>query len=217
MEQLADQPTEPRRKFLKRRPGYSRYVYFMKFALPMAALILIAMVVIWPQIKASNVGFNIGFARLKIGAPENPSMVNARFVGSDKRDQPFSITADLAKNLMLGKSAIELEMPKADIGMKDGSWIVLTANSGIYDQKGKMLNLRGAVNMFHDSGYEFKTQAAQVDLETGVAQGSHAIAGQGPFGRLEAEGFRIENKGQRMIFTGKAKLVINPQAVKGAK
>ena len=189
----------------------------MKFALPMAALVLIAMVVIWPQITSSTTGFSIGFSKIKISAPENPNMVNARFVGSDKRNQPFSITADLAKNLMLGGSNIELEMPKADIGIKDGSWIVLTANSGIYDQKGKTLNLTGAVNMFHDSGYEFRTQSAQINLDTGVAWGNTPVAGQGPFGRLEAEGFRIEEKGQRMIFTGKAKLVIDPKAAKGEK
>ena len=92
--------------------GYSRYVVFMKFLLPAAALMLVAAIIVWPQIHVADNNFSIGLSDFQLTARENPSMVNARFVGSDKKSQPFSITADLAKNLLLGKSKIELEMPK---------------------------------------------------------------------------------------------------------
>jgi lipopolysaccharide export system protein LptC len=198
-----------------RRPvGYSRFVLFMKFLLPAAALCLVAAIVIWPQINITDNRFSIGFSKVQVGAKENPSMVNARFVGADKKNQPFSVTADLAKNLAIGASKIELEMPKADIGVRDGSWLVLTANTGLYNQKDKILDLDGAVNLFHDSGFEFTTETAKVDLDAGVAEGGKEIQGQGPFGQLTAEGFRIEEKGNRILFTGKSKLVLHPEALK---
>ena len=144
-------------------------------------------------------------------------MVNARFMGSDKKNQPFSITADLAKNLLLGKTNIELEMPKADITVRDGTWLVLTADTGVYNQSGKTLSLEGKVNLFHDSGYEFNTAAADIDLNGGVAKGTVPVSGQGPFGHLEAEGFIIENKGSSIYFIGRSKLILHEYAVKNGR
>ena len=184
----------------------------MKFLLPTVALALVVLVVLWPQIYFDTSKFSIGFSRLKSSGGEFPSMVNARFVGTDRRNQPFAVTADLAKSTSLGSSNVELEMPKADLARNDGSSIMLTANSGLYDQTDKTLKLQGAVNLFHDSGYEFRTTSADVDLATGTATGSKPVEGQGPFGQLFGEGFRITGDGKRLLFNGKAKLTIFPAA-----
>ena len=42
------------------------------------------------------------------------------------------------------------------------------------------------------------------------------MEGQGPFGYLKAEGFRITDKGGRILFTGKARLELRPEAAKKA-
>lgn len=203
---------------MARRPtSYSRFVMAMKVGLPIVALGLVGLLFLWPQVQVSNIRVSVGLASFKAANPESPSMVNARFVGSDNRDQAFSITADLAKNILLGKSKVELEVPKADLAMQDGSWLAMTAKTGLYDQQGKSLALDGAVNLFHDSGYEFNTETALVDLEGGIAVGDKPVRGHGPFGQLTAEGFRIENMGKTMLFTGKAKLTIYPTALEGQK
>jgi len=201
-----------------RRPrSYSRFVTSMKVGLPLIALSLVGLLFLWPQVNKGDIRLSVGIASFKAASPESPTMVNARFVGSDSRNQPFSITADLAKNLLLGKSAVQLEVPKADLALRDGSWLAMTARTGLYDQKGKTLELEGVVNLFHDSGYEFNTEIAHVDLTGGVATGEKPVLGQGPFGQLAAEGFRIEKLGKRMLFTGKAKLTIFPTALEGRR
>ncbi len=206
-------PGAPRRHTL----GYSRFVSMMKLFLPTAALALIALIAAWPHLQPEDSRFRIGFAVLGARETENPSMVNARYVGTDRDNQPFSITADLAKNLLMGTTAVELEMPKADIALKDGTWLVLTAEAGNYDRDTKMLNLAGAVNLFHDSGYEIRTPEAQIDLDKGTAQGDKAVEGHGPFGDLKAEGFRLENKGKLITFTGKARLLIYSEIGKSVR
>ena len=147
------------------------------------------------------------------------AVVNPRLVGTDSDNQPFSVTADLAKNVSFTADVdkfwqeakpIELEMPKADITLKDGSWLVLTAETGTLQPAKKFLDLAGKVNLFHDSGYEFRTTEAEIDLEQGAASGDAPIEGQGPFGHLQAEGFRLVDKGRNILFTGKAKLIIYP-------
>lgn len=198
---------------------YSRFVSMMKFLLPVAALVLISLVVLWPHIGTDDLRFRIGFAAIKASVSKDPSMVNPRFVGTDSENKPYSITADLARSLgdVSGKetpSNIELEMPKADITLDDGSWLVLTAKTGLLVHQDKALNLEGAVNLFHDSGYEFRTEKAAIDLAKGIASGNLPIEGQGPFGVLNAEGFKLIEKGNTIYFSGKSKLVLHPGAGK---
>ena len=192
--------------------AYSRFVNMMKLILPTVALVLIILVVAWPHIDAEKLGFRIGVTMLKLSGSDDPSMINPRYVGTDSDDQPFSITADLAQNITASGTSITLIMPKADITLDDGTWLVLTANEGMYARVGKTLNLLGSVNLYHDSGYEFATPRAKINLATGSAESSDPVRGQGPFGQLVASGFRVVNKGKVIHFLGKSKLPLHPGA-----
>ena len=196
---------------------YSRFVQMMKVLLPVVAALLIILILVWPYLRSEDLRFRLSFAALTANQNEDPSMVNPRFLGIDKENKAYSITADLARNLAAGSSSVELEMPKADITLDDGTWLVLTAKSGIFRQAKKNLDLTGAVNLFHDSGYEFKTSKAVIDIQKGVASGSEAVRGHGPFGEMQGEGFRLFDKGKTIIFTGKSKLVFFPGLGKSAK
>jgi len=191
---------------------YSLFVTMMKFLLPIIALALIVLVVSWPYLMFNDTRFSISFTALNAGNVEDPAMINPRFQGADKDRQTFSITADIAKNLLKGGKSIELEMPKADISLEDGSWLVLTAKSGVYVRQNGTLTLNEQVNLFHDSGYEFRTESAVIDLTKGTATGTVSVAGQGPFGNIKAEGFRLVDKGKTIYFMGKSKLTVYPGA-----
>ena len=191
---------------------YSRFVNLMKLVLPLAALIVICMVIAWPHLDTTDLRFRIGFSAMQFSDAEDPSMINPRYVGTDKDNQPFSLTADLARNLPGPGTRVELEMPKADITTQDGTWLVLTAENGVYARAAKSLNLAGKVNLFHDQGYEFRTDRAQIDLKTGTASGNDPVEGQGAFGHLTANGFHLMDKGRTIIFKGKSKLTFYPGA-----
>ncbi len=192
--------------------GYSRFVTWTKVLLPVIALALIVLVVVWPYLKLADTRFSIGFTALKVGNVEDPAMINPRFLGADKDKQTFSITADIAKNLLNAEKSVELEMPKADISLDDGSWLVVTAKNGTYVRQNETLTLNESVNLFHDSGYEFRTESVDIELTKGTVTGSVLIEGQGPFGKLQAQGFRLVDKGKTIYFTGKSKLTIYPGA-----
>lgn len=208
-DEIFDSPaaTARRRRSLVR---YSRFVSTMKFLLPVAAVLLLIAVGIWPQLQSQDHRFRVGFGAVNAREAMDPGMINPRYVGIDDGNLPYSITADLAKNILPGNEVIELEMPKADMTLEDGSWLVLTAENGIYSRDRKSLVLEGAVNLFHDSGYEIRTQEARIDLDRGVAAGSQRVDGHGPFGELRSEGFLLEDKGAKITFTGKAKLILYP-------
>lgn len=191
-------------------PGHSRFVAMMKLLLPMTAVALITLVVAWPHFKINDERFRIGFTALKAREAENPSMMNARYLGIDDRDRAYSISADMAKSQVGKGDVVELEMPKADITLQDGTWLVLTAETGVYTRETKTLKLTGAVNLFHDSGYEIRTSSADIDLSQSVAVGDKPVEGHGPFGELKAEGFHFVDSGKVITFSGKAKLVFFP-------
>ena len=60
---------------------------------------------------------------------------------------------------------VELDSPKADILLEDDTWLVLTAARGIYGRTAEALDLVGSVVLYHDSGYEFLTEKAKIDLD----------------------------------------------------
>lgn len=192
---------------------YSRFVGAMKFVLPGLAAGMLALILIWPNLKVAESGFRVGFlSGLKLDSLENLTLVRARYVGTDKENRPYMVTAEMANQVSPASERITLSVPAADITLEDGKWVALTAKSGEFDQKAKKLVLWGEVSIFHDDGYSFQTESAQVDLELGNAEGDDPVVGYGPLGSLTAKGFRVIDKGRRIIFTGESHLIARPGA-----
>ena len=187
--------------------SYSRFVVWMKVLLPFFALGLIALVVAWPRLKGDNT-FRLGFSSASLSGEAEPGMDNARYVGTDENRKPYAVTADLARIVSDGGGVVDLELPKADLTLEDGTWLVLTANTGRYERTGATLNLQGGVNLFHDTGYEITTEQLLVNLNAGSAEGHKPLAGHGPFGELTAQGIKLIDKGRVIHFTGPAQLVL---------
>ena len=85
----------------------------------------------------------------------------------------------------------------------------MSAQAGAYYQKAQMLDLFGHVTMNRSDGYVVETEEARINLKTGSAEGNKTVTGHGPAGTLRSDGFRIIDKGQTVMFTGKARLVID--------
>ena len=52
------------------------------------------------------------------------------------------------------------------------------------------------------------TDTAAIEMNAGNAQGDAPVAAQGPFGTLTAEGFRLRDRGQVVVFTGRSHLTL---------
>jgi lipopolysaccharide export system protein LptC len=206
----AARPAPPR---LSGRNSWSIFVGFMKVLLPALAVALILLVVIWPQLSQDDGRFRIRVSDMSLEQADSLSMLNARFEGVDEHDQPFTLTADEATQTAGDDNLVRLELPKGDITLEDGTWLALTAQEGLYRRDMQMLELSGGVTLFHDQGFELRTPMARVDLEAGTAWGSERVEGQGPFGTLVAEGFRVLDRGERIVFTGRSRTVFHPDAV----
>lgn len=196
-------------------PGYGRFVGIMRILLPTVATALLILVALWPQLTDQQRRYAITPAKIATEAAKTLTMVNGVYTGIDNKRRPYTLTAETVSLSNSGLSLVSLSAPKADLLMEDGSWVAVTARDGTYDRDKKLLKLRGAVNLFHDTGYEFRTEAAAVDMMAGDAYGSDPVEGQGPFGNIKSEGFVVHNRGERIEFTGKATLILYPNQAPG--
>ena len=146
-------------------------------------------------------------------APPPPAPI-AGLGSSDDAAASKAKPAD-AKSAAATGNIINLRRPMADMTMSDGAWVAVTADSGVYDRDAGTVDLSGNVNLFHDTGLSFETDAAKVDLKNDAASGNRPIEGSRQDGEITAEGFEVRDGGQTVIFTGRAYLKLYPASSRG--
>jgi lipopolysaccharide export system protein LptC len=186
----------------------SRRVAYLKLMLPAVALLIVSLILAWPQIVREDNRVRFGGGRISVEEADTLRMSNARYVGVDDQQRPFVVTSILATRESAHAPTTDLETPKADMTTSSGAWVAVTAKTGVYHNDAKLLDLAGDVSLFHDGGTEFHTDRARVDLNAGAASGDDPVDGQGPSSTIAAEGFRLYDRGAVIIFTGKAHLVL---------
>ncbi|WP_372623100.1 LPS export ABC transporter periplasmic protein LptC [Falsiroseomonas sp.] len=178
-----------------------------KRLLPLAAVGLLATVALWPEFESAADRGRVAFRRVAEVQPTALHIVEPRYQGLDEQNQPYTVTAATA--VQEGEEqAVQLQEPRADLELNDGGWVYLEAREGRYDRPGSRLDLAGDVTIHHDDGTQFVTPRAELDIAGGDASGDDPVAAQGPFGTLTAEGFRLYDRGQVVVFTGRARAVL---------
>ena len=112
--------------------GYSRFVIWMKVLLPVVALLLIVLIVVWPYLKLNDTRFNIGFTALKVGNVENPAMINPRFLGADYFGQIGHKKA-IGRGANLGPGLAKNRIVRGDGKITAVGHVVVTGNAVTLD------------------------------------------------------------------------------------
>lgn len=191
----------------------SRLIALVKYGLPTIALVVVFVVAIWPQLQPRVDRFRMGLAALQEGQGNQPTLINARYEGVDKKGRPFLVTADEVVNLPAEDDKVALQTPQADLTLREGGWLSLTAANGIYDKNAERLELSEDVSLFHDGGHQFTTSKATIDLVNGHASGTEPVVGYSPFGDLRGEGFRVLDEGATLHLDGRSRMIIYPDAL----
>ena len=139
---------------------------------------------------------------------EEQVVISPRFIGLDKNKKPFTIRAEKAKKDLNNENLYKLEMPSGEIINNDGEKIFLKSELGNFDQKNQQIFLYENVLLNNLDGLSFKTQAANIDLNTNNIFGDKEIIGKNNKGNIKSKGFSITEEGNKIIFTGITKLLI---------
>jgi len=92
--------------------------------------------------------------------------------------------------------------------LRRNALVVVTAATAIYQSQAQLLDLFDDVNLVHENGTRFTTTTAHVDVTADTAEGHDPVSGRGPSGDIDAQGFRILDKGDTIIFTGESTLLL---------
>jgi lipopolysaccharide export system protein LptC len=187
--------------------AYTRFVRSMRLVLPLIAILIVWLVVSWPNMKDTLAPMPSA-AVLPTNVGQN-ELLRPHFQSVDSKQQPFNITAHRAMQSSHDPSVIILEKPMADMTLNNGSWMAVEAQRGAYRQKADKLLLEKNVKLYHDNGYQLETEKLLVNLSERKAWSDVEVHGQGPAGTIHASGMQANTEDGTIVFTGPVKLRLN--------
>ena len=204
---------EPRREALHSAWRYSIFVKVMKGALPITALALtIAVLGYVLQPRESN---KVALTFEQLGRVEDDlAMLKPQLTGTDDDGHPFTVTAATAVQDPPGSQTVRLENVTAEIGLKDGRTLRVTAAKGVADTMNRKLEVSGGIHLTSNDGYEARTETARADLKAGTVQGDSPIEATGKFGKVSAKRFALNQTTGELRFSGDVRMVLSAAAVK---
>jgi lipopolysaccharide export system protein LptC len=177
-----------------------------KWALPLGAMALLALIALWPEIDSAANKARLAMNRVS-GEVEGGKLIEARYNGVDEKGRPYTLTAATAWQINAQK--VGLTLPKGDITLENGTWLMLSSKTGTFIQGLNQLDLVKEVTLYRDDGTTMHTESASIDLKAGAAAGSEPVHAEGPFGVLDAHGFTVMDNGNAIDFSGPAHVVLN--------
>ena len=203
-------PTSPLPRWRQRYSNdrYSRRVAVLKRLLPMVGLMLLVLVAVWPRLGPLLESVRLSLPIIDLRDARELRMLNPRYAGVDRFNRPFVVTAAIGRQVPNRDDLMSLERPRAEMIMRRGASVVVTAATAVYQSQAQLLDLFDDVNLIHENGTRFVTKTAHVDVAHDTAEGHDPVTGRGPSGDIDAEGFRILDKGDTVVFTGKSDLLL---------
>jgi lipopolysaccharide export system protein LptC len=185
---------------------YSRRVALLKRLLPAVGVTLLVLVALWPRLGPLLDSVRLDFPAIDLREAHELRMLNPRYAGIDRFNRPYVVTSAIGRQVPNRDDLMSLEQPKAEMMMHRGASVVVTAATAMYQSQAQLLDLFDDVNLFHENGTRFVTRTAHVDVSANTAEGHDPVVGHGPSGDIAAQGFRILDKGDTIIFTGNSNL-----------
>lgn len=192
---------------------YTRFVLFSKWFLGVFALLILVGLIAWPLITNDNSGVRVSFVSTDGTVSGTHPVMNApRFSGSDHRGQQYTITAKQA--IQQTPQTVLLEQVEGQLLGASGRVLMARANSALFHQDTKMVELSGNVNLMDDQGMFFVTEKLVVNVGTMDVDGSEKIEGSTASGKLVATGLKIRDSGNSITFGTVPRVNVTIQAMR---
>tara|TARA_B100000035_G_scaffold73810_1_gene61068 strand:+ start:1583 stop:2161 length:579 start_codon:yes stop_codon:yes gene_type:complete len=186
---------------------YSKFIKTIKFVfLGISILMLLLIVINNRQSQIKIVGDKFSYSG-KIDGSINQILVKPIFMGLNKEEQPFKVTASKATRFKEETNTFYLENPIGEI-LIDNDKYYLSGNNGVYDKNIQELKINGDVKFNNNLDLEFSTTEVFFDFKKQVLFGEKAVSGYRNNTKIDSQGIKILNKENKIIFTGKTKLLL---------
>lgn len=191
---------------------HTRRVTVLKRVLPAIGVSLLLLIAIWPRLEPLWERMRVSFPAIDLRDAQQLRMVNPHYSGIDREGRPFVVVAASARQIPDRQDLVSLQAPVAEMTLRSGGHVHATSISAVYQSQASVVDMFGDVTMTREDGTQFVTQTARVNAAQNAAEGNDPVAGHGPAGEVKAQGFRLLDKGDTIIFTGKADMLLNGAA-----
>ena len=186
---------------------YSKFIKTIKFVfLGISVLMLLLIVINNRQSQIKIVGDKFSYSE-KVDGSINQVLVKPIFMGLNKKEQPFKVTASKATRFNEETDTFYLENPIGEI-LIDNDKYYLSGNNGVYDKNIQELKINGDVKFNNNLDLKFSTTEVFFDFKKQVLFGEKAVSGYRNNTKIDSQGIKILNKENKIIFTGKTKLLL---------
>ena len=186
---------------------YSKFIRTIKFVfLGISILMLLLIVINNRQSQIKIVGDKFSYSET-IDGSINQVLVKPIFMGLNKKEQPFKVTASKATRFKEETDTFYLENPIGEI-LIDNDKYYLSGKNGVYDKNIQELKINGDVKFNNNLDLKFSTTEIFFDFKKQVLFGEKAVSGYRNNTKIDSQGIKILNKENKIIFTGKTKLLL---------
>lgn len=204
----ADARKERENRYRENLRGVRR-MRWLKIGVSITGFGLLATVFLWQKLNEVEPGFMLSFSEMSAKG-DQLQMFALRYQGTDKKGNAFTVTADTATQESLDSQEINLEGIQADITLVDGTWLNLSARSGLYRPDQGFLLLDGDVTIYSSTGYELHARSTVLELDQDLIKSDEPVSGQGPAGEFMAERFETNLDLDVLSFHGGVSGVLYP-------
>ena len=171
-------------------------VKWSKVLLPSAVGVLIAILALAPLGKHSDVSFILDKKKVA-NAPERMRVEQARYVGTDDKNQQFTILANRAIQRSSEVPVVDISDMSARLNLAQGP-LLMRANQGRYNLDLQRVMIDGPVNVAGADGYKLATRDVTVNLKQRELASAGPVAGSMRLGQFQA-GQLHANLGDRTV------------------
>ena len=185
--------------------SYERSLFLRKLYYKLAPFILgifFILIFFWSSIE------DIYIENKKPVLENQKKQKNFTFQGIDEFNQPFFLHAKKYQRIINNENKLLFEKPKAEILLKEGKWLTMVAEEGIFDVEKQTIELIGNVLFYHSDGQQIDTNNAVIDLKKAKIYGNKKIFGKDETIDFSSEGFEVKKTGKNFKLFGKSKIKI---------
>ena len=205
---IVDPPQASRRKF-----NFARLFTWFTAA---SFLALVAFFILEAGIFSSNIPTAGNFPKAPdVETPAQISVSRSRYEGADKQGQPYWVEAESALQDKNNSDLVRLEKVTAEMRRASGEIISVDANIADYENKQRFIDLSGDVRIASPGSYDARMQKARVTLADKSLLSEVPVAVTFASGKIDANGMKITNDGERIVFFNGVKAQFDANAQKG--
>ena len=179
-----------------------------KLALPIASLVLLAVLIALPLSATQEFSFLLS-KDSAMKADERMRVTEATYRGETGSGEPFEIRAASGVQKSSAVPVVLLTELSAQIRRADGLSIV-TAPQGEYLIERNQVLIQGPVMARSSSGYSLDGRRILVDIDSNRVTSTDPVSGTLPMGKFSAGSFEADIDGRRVILDERVSMRITP-------